>query len=177
MTPAGFANGRIQPETRSLDRIGRSRSPNSRRWVAATATSSASFVTSCQLTTIRISSTATRDVKVMLTLDDVIERNPKKVSGTCVFRSSRLPVMTLFNNLEAGLSIDDFLYHYEGIARRYIDMCCCRRTARGSLPSSRPTAQGIARPPRHSRPWKKRKHPNERVLAWFVNFLSFADSA
>ena len=58
----------------------------------------------------------------MLTLDDVIERNPKKVSGACVFRGSRLPVMTLFDNLDAGLSVDDFLYHYEGVPRRYVEI-------------------------------------------------------
>ena len=58
----------------------------------------------------------------MLTLDDVIERNPKKVSGACVFRGSRLPVMTLFDNLDAGLSVDEFLHHYEGVPRRYIEV-------------------------------------------------------
>ena len=58
----------------------------------------------------------------MLTLDDVIERNPNKVSGACVFRGSRLPVMTLFDNLEFGETLDDFLDNYPGVPRQYIEI-------------------------------------------------------
>ena len=58
----------------------------------------------------------------MLTLDDVIERNPKKVSGACVFRGSRPPVMTLFDNLEFGETVDDFVGNYPGVPRRYIEI-------------------------------------------------------
>lgn len=58
----------------------------------------------------------------MLTLDDVIERNRKKVSGACVFRGSRLPVMTLFDNLEFGETLDDFLDNYPGVPRQYIEI-------------------------------------------------------
>ena len=57
-----------------------------------------------------------------LTLDDVIERDPDKVSGTCVFRDSRLPVMTLFDNLDAGETVDDFMENYPGVPREYIDI-------------------------------------------------------
>ena len=57
-----------------------------------------------------------------LTLDDVIERDPEKVSGTCVFRDSRLPVMTLFDNLDAGETVDDFMENYPGVPREYIDI-------------------------------------------------------
>ena len=58
----------------------------------------------------------------MLTLDDVIERNPNKVSGACVFRGSRLPVMTLFDNLEFGETVDDFVDNYPGVPRQYIEI-------------------------------------------------------
>ena len=57
-----------------------------------------------------------------LTLDDVIERDPEKVSGACVFRGSRLPVMTLFDNLDFGEAVDDFMENYPGVPREYIDI-------------------------------------------------------
>ena len=57
-----------------------------------------------------------------LTLDDVIERDPEKVSGACVFRGSRLPVMTLFDNLDFGETVDDFMENYPGVPREYIDI-------------------------------------------------------
>jgi uncharacterized protein (DUF433 family) len=38
-----------------------------------------------------------------------VERDPDRVSGTWVFRSTRVPVKALFENLESGAQIDDFL--------------------------------------------------------------------
>ncbi len=35
---------------------------------------------------------------------DAVESNPAKVSGAWVFRGTRMPVQTVFENLEAGLS-------------------------------------------------------------------------
>lgn len=37
----------------------------------------------------------------------VVESIPGKVSGAWVFRGTRLPVSTVFENLEAGASIED----------------------------------------------------------------------
>lgn len=37
----------------------------------------------------------------------VVERIPGKVSGAWVFRGTRMPVSTVFENLEAGASIED----------------------------------------------------------------------
>jgi uncharacterized protein (DUF433 family) len=37
----------------------------------------------------------------------VVERIPGKVSGAWVFRGTRMPVSTVFDNLEAGASIED----------------------------------------------------------------------
>lgn len=37
----------------------------------------------------------------------VVERIPGKVSGAWVFRGTRLPVSTVFENLEAGASVDE----------------------------------------------------------------------
>lgn len=38
---------------------------------------------------------------------DAVESNPAKVSGAWVFRGTRMPVQTVFDNLEAGLSVNE----------------------------------------------------------------------
>ena len=47
----------------------------------------------------------------MATLDwsqcPAVESIPGKVSGAWVFRGTRMPVQTVFENLEAGMSIDE----------------------------------------------------------------------
>jgi uncharacterized protein (DUF433 family) len=40
---------------------------------------------------------------------EAVERHPDKVSGAWVFRSTRVPVAALFENLRDGASIDEFL--------------------------------------------------------------------
>jgi uncharacterized protein (DUF433 family) len=37
-----------------------------------------------------------------------VERDPAKVSGTWVFKGTRVPVKALFENLESGARVDDF---------------------------------------------------------------------
>ncbi|HEX8281198.1 MAG TPA: DUF433 domain-containing protein [Chthoniobacterales bacterium] len=49
-----------------------------------------------------------------------VERVPGRVSGAFVFTGTRLPVRTLFENLEAGASIDEFLAWYEGVERQQV---------------------------------------------------------
>jgi uncharacterized protein (DUF433 family) len=50
-----------------------------------------------------------------------VERTPEKVSGACVFNGTRVPVSALFENLEAGASIDDFLAWFPGVERRQVE--------------------------------------------------------
>ncbi len=38
---------------------------------------------------------------------DAVESIPGKVSGAWVFRGTRMPVQTVFENLEAGMSVDE----------------------------------------------------------------------
>jgi uncharacterized protein (DUF433 family) len=38
---------------------------------------------------------------------DAVESDPKKMSGAWVFRGTRMPVQTVFDNLEAGLSVEE----------------------------------------------------------------------
>jgi uncharacterized protein (DUF433 family) len=44
-----------------------------------------------------------------------VERSPKRVSGAWVFRGSRVPVAALFENLEAGATVSDFVEWFPGV--------------------------------------------------------------
>ena len=44
-----------------------------------------------------------------------LERDPARMSGTWVFKGTRVPVRTLFENLEAGASVNDFLSWFQGV--------------------------------------------------------------
>ena len=50
-----------------------------------------------------------------------VERAPGKVSGEWLFRSTRVPVRALFENLEGGASVIDFLEWFPGVTRAQID--------------------------------------------------------
>ena len=49
-----------------------------------------------------------------------VERNPSKVSGAWVFRGTRVPVVALFENLEGGADVSDFLEWFPGVAREQV---------------------------------------------------------
>lgn len=49
---------------------------------------------------------------------DAVERNEGKVSGAWVFKDTRIPVKALFENLESGARIDDFLEWFPGVTRK-----------------------------------------------------------
>jgi uncharacterized protein (DUF433 family) len=46
-----------------------------------------------------------------------VERSPDRVSGAWLFRGTRVPVKALFENLESGARLDDFLDWFPGVAR------------------------------------------------------------
>lgn len=50
-----------------------------------------------------------------------VERTPGKVSGAWVFRGTRVPVKALFENLESGARVDDFLVWFPGVTRDQVD--------------------------------------------------------
>ncbi len=50
-----------------------------------------------------------------------VERDPEKVSGSWVFHGTRVPVVALFENLEGGVSIDDFLSWFPGVTREQVE--------------------------------------------------------
>jgi uncharacterized protein (DUF433 family) len=50
-----------------------------------------------------------------------VERNPSKVSGAWVFKGTRVPVKALFENIEDGASVNEFLEWFPGVGRHQVD--------------------------------------------------------
>ena len=46
-----------------------------------------------------------------------VECVPDRVSGAWVFKGTRVPLRALFENLEGGASVDDFLAWFPGVTR------------------------------------------------------------
>ncbi len=49
--------------------------------------------------------------------EEIIHSNPEVLGGTPVFTGTRVPVRSLFDHLEAGDSIDDFLEGFPSVSR------------------------------------------------------------
>ena len=50
-----------------------------------------------------------------------VEQNARKVSGVWIFRGTRVPVTALFENLEGGATVDEFLEWFPGVTREQAD--------------------------------------------------------
>ena len=50
-----------------------------------------------------------------------VEQDAAKVSGTWVFRGTRVSVASLFENLRDGATIDQFLDWFPGVERRHVE--------------------------------------------------------
>ena len=46
-----------------------------------------------------------------------VERTAGKVSGAWIFKGTRIPVKALFENLEDGARVEDFLEWFPGVGR------------------------------------------------------------
>jgi uncharacterized protein (DUF433 family) len=44
-----------------------------------------------------------------------VERDPERVSGAWVFRGTRVPVAALFENLEDGVAVGEFVQLFPGV--------------------------------------------------------------
>ncbi len=53
----------------------------------------------------------------MTARNDVIHTDPGILSGTPVFVGTRVPVQTLFDYLEGGETIDEFLHQFPSVQR------------------------------------------------------------
>jgi uncharacterized protein (DUF433 family) len=49
-----------------------------------------------------------------------VERNSDRVSGAWVFRGTRVPVESLFQNLEDGAQISDFVRWFPGVSTEQV---------------------------------------------------------
>jgi uncharacterized protein (DUF433 family) len=49
-----------------------------------------------------------------------VERVPGKFSGVWVFKGTRVPVRALFENLESGASVNDFLKWFPGVTHEQV---------------------------------------------------------
>jgi uncharacterized protein (DUF433 family) len=52
--------------------------------------------------------------------EKIIQSNPEILGGTPVFSGTRVPVRSLFDHLEAGDSIDDFLEGFPSVRREQV---------------------------------------------------------
>ncbi len=63
-------------------------------------------------------------MRVMSTLDwsqcPDVESVPGKVSGAWVLRGTRMPISVLFENLEAGATIDNIMEWFDGLKREQV---------------------------------------------------------
>jgi uncharacterized protein (DUF433 family) len=50
-----------------------------------------------------------------------VERKPGTLSGVWVFKGTRVPVRALFENLESGARIDEFLEWFPGVTRQQVE--------------------------------------------------------
>lgn len=50
-----------------------------------------------------------------------VERIPGKVGGAWLFRGTRVPVKALFENIEGGATIDEFLDWFPGVERADVE--------------------------------------------------------
>jgi len=48
---------------------------------------------------------------------DVINVDPEILGGTPVFRGTRVPIESLFDHLEGGVSLDEFLEDFPSVSR------------------------------------------------------------
>lgn len=52
---------------------------------------------------------------------EAVEQNPRKMSGAWVFRGTRLPVTTFFENLNDGATVDEFLEWFPGVEKEQLE--------------------------------------------------------
>lgn len=53
----------------------------------------------------------------MMNVNDLIEVDPEKMSGTPVFKGTRVPIKNLFDYLEGGEGLDVFLDDFPTVTR------------------------------------------------------------
>jgi uncharacterized protein (DUF433 family) len=54
------------------------------------------------------------------TLCAAVDRNPEKLGGIWCFRDTRLPVAALFEHLDQGSTVDEFLEWFPSVSREQV---------------------------------------------------------
>lgn len=67
---------------------------------------------------------------------EAVERSPDRVSGQWLFRGTRIPVRALFENLEDGASVGDFLAWFPGVTRRQAETVLAHAAASLAVPAA-----------------------------------------
>jgi len=60
---------------------------------------------------------SSRSYTVNMSQDEIVNSDPEILGGTPVFTGTRVPIRSLFDHLEAGDSIDDFLEGFPSVRR------------------------------------------------------------
>ena len=55
-----------------------------------------------------------------MTRDSIVHSDPDILGGVPVFRGTRVPVQSLFDHLQSGDSIDDFLQGFPSVRREQV---------------------------------------------------------
>ena len=53
---------------------------------------------------------------------EAVERDPDKLGGAWILKGTRVPVRALFENIEDGASIDQFLEWSPGVTRGHVEV-------------------------------------------------------
>ena len=67
----------------------------------------------------------------MMQLNQIVHSNPDILGGTPVFVGTRVPVQSLFDHLEGGDTLDEFLHQFPSVKRE--QAIAARDLARASL--------------------------------------------
>jgi uncharacterized protein (DUF433 family) len=64
----------------------------------------------------------------IMKLEQIVHRDPDILGGTAVFRGTRVPVRSLFDYLEGGDTLDEFLRQFPSVRREQaialLDLAC-----------------------------------------------------
>jgi uncharacterized protein (DUF433 family) len=55
----------------------------------------------------------------MTQLEQIVQRDPEILGGTPVFRGTRVPIRSLFDYLEGGDTLDEFLRQFPSVQREH----------------------------------------------------------
>jgi uncharacterized protein (DUF433 family) len=58
--------------------------------------------------------------QIFYAINEIVERDPEKLGGTPVFPGTRVPIQNLFDCLEAGESLEEFLDQFPTVTREQV---------------------------------------------------------